>query len=156
VVDVKNGKRINTSITGDLSMTLQDAISSSNSMAEAAKKLDMPFMTFKRRAVELGVYKTNQGGKGSNKGRQYHTADILLGNHPSYKTSMLKKRLVTEGILVYNCTSCGMGDEWNGDPIVLQLDHINGIHDDHRLENLRLLCPNCHSQTDTWCGRNVK
>jgi len=125
-------------------------------MAEAAKKLDMPFMTFKRRAIELGVYKTNQGGKGSSKGRQYHTADILLGNHPSYKTSMLKKRLVTEGILVYNCTSCGMGDEWNGDPIVLQLDHINGIHDDHRLENLRLLCPNCHSQTDTWCGRNVK
>jgi len=157
VVDVKNGKRINTSITGDLSMTLQDAISSSNSMAEAAKKLDMPFMTFKRRALELGLYKTNQGSKGQSKpykGVKFITQDILDGKHPQYDTNKLKKRLVTEGILVYNCTSCGIGDEYHGKPITLQLDHIDGNRFNHGLDNLRLLCPNCHSQTDTWCGRN--
>ena len=157
MVDVKNGKRINTSITGDLSMTLQDAISSSNSMAEAAKKLDMPFMTFKRRAMELGVYKTNQGGKGLSKpykGVKFITQDILDGKHPQYDTNKLKNRLVSEGILEYNCVACGMGDEYNGKPITLQLDHIDGHRFNHGLDNLRLLCPNCHSQTDTWCGRN--
>ena len=142
VVDVKNGKRINTSITGDLSMTLQDAISSSNSMAEAAKKLDMPFMTFKRRALELGLYKTNQGSKGQSKpykGVKFITQDILDGKHPQYDTNKLKKRLVTEGILVYNCTSCGIGDEYHGKPITLQLDHIDGNRFNHGLDNLRLL-----------------
>jgi len=126
----------------------------SGSMTAAAKQLGMKYDTLKKYALQHGFFNPNQSGKGTSKGRQYQTADILLGKYPNYKTSVLKKRLVTEGILVYNCTSCGIGDEWNGNPIVLQLDHINGIHDDHRLENLRLLCPNCHSQTDTWCGRN--
>lgn len=45
---------------------------------------------------------------------------------------------------------CGIGNEWNGKPLTLQLDHINGDHSDNRLENLRILCPNCHSQTSTW------
>ncbi|MGL5823689.1 MAG: HNH endonuclease signature motif containing protein [Nocardioides sp.] len=50
------------------------------------------------------------------------------------------------------CALCGLGGEWNGSPLVLQLDHANGVHNDNRLENLRLLCPNCHSQTDTYAG----
>lgn len=48
----------------------------------------------------------------------------------------------------------GLGDEWNGNKISLHLDHINGISGDHRLENLRFLCPNCHSQTKNYTGRN--
>ena len=126
----------------------------SGSMTAAAKQLGMKYDTLKKYALQHGFFNPNQSGKGTSKGRQYQTEDILSGKHPQYSTNKLKKRLVKEGILVYNCTSCGIGDEWNGNPIVLQLDHINGIHDDHRLENLRLLCPNCHSQTDTWCGRN--
>ena len=54
------------------------------------------------------------------------------------------------------CTSCGLGPEWQGEKLVLQLDHTNGDHTDHRLDNLRWLCPNCHSQTPTYCGRNNK
>lgn len=54
------------------------------------------------------------------------------------------------------CEECGITNTYNGKPIVLQCDHIDGDNDNHSLDNLRLLCPNCHSQTDTWCGRNKK
>lgn len=54
------------------------------------------------------------------------------------------------------CEECGIKDTYNGKPIILQCDHIDGDNDNHSLDNLRLLCPNCHSQTETWCGRNIK
>lgn len=54
------------------------------------------------------------------------------------------------------CEECGITDTYNGKPITLQCDHIDGNNDNHNLDNLRLLCPNCHSQTHTWCGRNKK
>lgn len=54
-----------------------------------------------------------------------------------------------------SCSLCGLGTEWNGKQLTLQIDHIDGNSKDHRLENLRLICPNCHSQTETW-GRNKR
>lgn len=64
------------------------------------------------------------------------------------------KRLMVEHFDVeLRCSECGLADEWNDKPITLQLDHINGKNSDNRLENLRLLCPNCHSQTPTYSGR---
>lgn len=66
----------------------------------------------------------------------------------------LKRRLLEEGVKTARCEGCG-GDEWRGAPIPLELDHINGDRRDHRLENLRLLCPNCHAQTPTYRGRNI-
>lgn len=56
----------------------------------------------------------------------------------------------------YKCEECGLTDTWNNKKITIQVDHINGINYDHRPENLRFLCPNCHSQTDTFCWKNVK
>ena len=79
--------------------------------------------------------------------------EILEGKHPQYQTSKLKKRLIKEGILENKCSSCGI-TEWNGKSIVIQLDHVNGNSKDHTLGNLRMLCPNCHSQTDTFAGKN--
>lgn len=55
----------------------------------------------------------------------------------------------------YKCDCCGIS-EWQGKKLALQLDHINGDNHDNRLENLHWLCPNCHSQTDTFCGKHVK
>ena len=69
-----------------------------------------------------------------------------------------KRRLVEAGALENCCqgSGCTVGATWVGKPLVLHLDHINGDPTDDRVENLRLLCPNCHSQTDTYTGRNVK
>lgn len=54
------------------------------------------------------------------------------------------------------CESCGIGAEWNNKPLTLQMDHIDGNSDNNALDNLQILCPNCHTQTHTWCGRNKK
>ena len=64
-----------------------------------------------------------------------------------------RHRLLREGGGAGSCQTCGVS-EWMGASLVLQLDHINGINNDNRRENLRWLCPNCHSQTSTFCGRN--
>ena len=79
--------------------------------------------------------------------------DILEGKHPETQTNKIKKKLLREGMLKNACKICGIS-EWMGRSIVCELDHINGNRRDHSLENLRMLCPNCHSQTSTYCGRN--
>lgn len=69
--------------------------------------------------------------------------------------SHVKGRLLHAGLLKNECAMCGLS-RWHGKALSLHLDHINGVRDDHRLENLRMLCPNCHSQTETYGGRNMK
>ena len=74
--------------------------------------------------------------------------------HPSL--NRLKEKLIKEGLIENRCSLCKLGPVWSGKPLSLHLDHINGDPTDNRLENLRLLCPNCHSQTDTYCGRSKR
>lgn len=92
--------------------------------------------------------------KNSLKGKTVPLDQVLVKNS-TYSRSQLKKRLIKEGLLEYKCINCDIA-EWRGSEITLQLDHINGVHNDNRLENLRLLCPNCHSQTNTFAGRSLK
>jgi hypothetical protein len=77
----------------------------------------------------------------------------LLVEHSTYHRGHLKRRLFAEGLKEPRCEICGQGDTWRGLPLALILDHINGVHDDDRLENLRIACPNCAATFDTHCGR---
>ena len=86
-----------------------------------------------------------------------YTLDEILVEHSPYKArGQVKVFLIRHGLLEDKCSECGNGTEWNGKSLVLVLDHINGVNDDYRIENLRFLCPNCNSQTDTFAGRNVR
>lgn len=131
-----------------------DAIAFSNSMREAASKTNLHYNTFSRRAKQLGIYKPNQGGKGKSKPKadgngKIQLAEILDGSHPSYQTFKLKRRLYKSGIKQNKCEICSL-ESWLSAPIECELDHIDGNSYNHKLENLRILCPNCHSQTTTF------
>ena len=97
----------------------------------------------------------NTGDRFIHNGIKYSTIDILVENS-TYSRYHLKNRLINEGLIEYKCLICDNRGEWLNNKLVLQLDHINGKNDDNRIENLRLLCPNCHSQTSTFSGNNQK
>lgn len=133
-----------------------EAVKSSLTMSEAAVKCKLHFNTFARRAKRLGVYAPNQCGKGLSKNRKSGVIkldEILKGLHPSYQTFKLKHRLYREGVKKNECEICFV-KEWQSMKLECELDHVNGDSSDHRLENLRILCPNCHSQTLTFRNKS--
>ena len=126
-------------------------------MSRAASRLKIHFNTLKRRALELGVYSPNQSGKGINKkhnGNKILLSEIIEGKHPYYQTNKLRKRLIDEGIKTPQCEVCGI-EKWLGEKLSFELDHIDGDRTNHVLSNLRIVCPNCHSQTHTYRGKNI-
>lgn len=87
--------------------------------------------------------------------KRYKFEEIFVKDSPYTKTSGLAKKLFDAGIKEARCEECGL-TEWNGKPIVFQTHHINGDPTDNRIENLKILCPNCHSQTDNFCKHKNK
>jgi hypothetical protein len=79
-------------------------------------------------------------------------AEIMV-RHSTYHRGHLKRRLFAEGIKERRCELCGQDEQWQGRRMALILDHVNGDGDDHRLENLRVLCPNCAATLETHCGK---
>jgi 5-methylcytosine-specific restriction endonuclease McrA len=80
----------------------------------------------------------------------------LLVENSNYGRASIKKRLIRENLLEYKCEMCSNDGNWYGKKFSLILDHKNGIYNDNRLSNLRLLCPNCNATLDTHCGKNIK
>lgn len=87
------------------------------------------------------------------KGKKFTSNEEIFTEKSAYSNELVKQRIINDNLLNYCCSICAI-DMWQGETIVLDLDHINGINTDNRIENLRFLCPNCHSQTDTYKGRN--
>lgn len=83
----------------------------------------------------------------------YTNEEVFVANS-SYARHHIKRRIIQQKLIPYVCAICKCDPEWNGKTLVLQLDHENGVNDDHRIENLRFLCPNCHSQEDTYAAKN--
>lgn len=133
-----------------------DAISKTNNMTEAYKLLGLERKTFKRMAEELGVYKPNQGNKGGTKHKNsiVLTEDILNNKAP-FQSHKLKNRLLKEKYFERKCYSCNL-TKWLDKPIPLELHHKDGNHQNNSLDNLTLLCPNCHAFTDTYRSKNLK
>lgn len=138
-------------------------IMESFSYAECARKIGLSAKSgntisrIKDRCISLNL-NTNHfnSHKAANETCRYDLKDILVENSKYENISRLKERLINEKYLEYKCVICGNEGVWNNQKLTLQLDHINGKHLDHRIENLRFLCPNCHSQTETFSGRNKK
>ena len=123
----------------------------SKTKSEAYKRLDMHRNTFEKYLKLFNmtfITKTKGGGK-------YPIEDILAGKYPYYNTSHLNYRLIKEGIKERKCECCG-NTHWLGEPIVLELHHIDGNKTNNSLENLQLLCPNCHAHTDNFKSKNIK
>lgn len=111
----------------------------------------------RRLGLDTSHFTGQAWAKGKNlTGRRVLPLDAILVEKSTYRANgRLRQRLIAAGLKPPNCERCGLMT-WLGSPLPLALDHVNGIHTDNRLENLRILCPNCHALTDTWCGRNSR
>ncbi len=120
------------------------------------------YRTLRSRLDYEGIdYSSIKRGDGSNLGRKFPSnrkqpTEELLVENSIVNNSGFRRRLIKEDVLKNKCYSCGIEPFWNGTDLSLQLDHINGNNRDNRIENLRILCPNCHSQTETFAGKNNK
>ena len=148
---------------------LQKIINESSTMVEVLRKLDYnnPYngnhATLKLRVesegLDLSIFNLNHSKwireHFSQFSKKVTLQDILVENSTSSRGTV-KRKVLESGLKKNQCELCGINNQWNDKPLSLQLDHINGINNDNRLENLRILCPNCHSQSDTYGGRNAK
>ena len=156
---------------------LQPIVEMSHSMAEVLRKLGLKItggnyknISYRIKYLEISIkHFDTLNGQSWAKGKTKETDDrvakcakknsfsneeVFVENAPPMGGGRLAKRLLILG-WQYKCGECGL-TEWRGKTITLHLDHINGMGNDNRFENLRFLCPNCHQQTETWGNRSNK
>lgn len=141
---------------------LAEAVRTSTSKAEVLRKIGVNcrkagnYDTLNKHIKRLSLDTSHFLGRGGGAIRRKIPLSEVLVRNSTYARKHLKKRLLEKRLIENRCAVCGLGTEWNGKDLVLVLDHINGEPDDHRIENLRMLCPNCNSQTATFVGKRKK
>lgn len=145
---------------------LVEAVKASASVREVIKKLGLipaggNYVQVKAGILRLKLKSSHFKGQGWNKGKTYHTStrstlEFLLVKGSSVQSYKLKKRLYEAGLKQPQCEICGWAKLSADGRIPLELDHVNGDRMDNRIENLRILCPNCHSLQPTHRGLNKK
>ena len=137
----------------------KEIIQESYSYSECLRKLGLKTSggsstdILKRRIKELDYSIEHFCSIASGVHAKYTLNEILIENSTYTNIASLKRRILNKNLLIYECEVCGIS-EWNNKFLSLHLDHKNGINNDHRLKNLRFICPNCHSQTETYAGKN--
>lgn len=142
---------------------LQRIVSNCTSYAQVLNAIGLRpaggnYATLKSRLIEFEIDTEHFTGQSWTAGKIFGPKRPIheyLDNTYGISSNALRKRLISEEYLIAKCYSCS-GTKWMGKDIPLELEHINGNHKDNSLENLTLLCPNCHAQTSTYRGRNIK
>lgn len=114
-------------------------------------ELQSELLSLKQRQIE----ESKKQIKKLRESRNLTEKDLLCENCKANRSNV-KRYIIKNNLIEYKCRDCGNAGKWNNRDIILQLEHINGIYNDNRLENLCFLCPNCHSQTETFAGRKNK
>ena len=140
---------------------LRDAVKKSECKSDVLRILGIStksgnFQTLDRYVKKYGIDDSGlkYDYKRGNKWVETRLNEEIFCSQSNVSKNTLKNRILKENLIDYKCSLCGLENVWNDKKIQLQLDHINGKNDDNRLENLRYLCPNCHSQTETYCMGN--
>ena len=145
---------------------LSDIVAKSKSVSEVLRTVGLDptggnFATFKRFAEAAGLDYSHfephyfRVATCAHRGNRTVTDPELFCANSKHSRSVARKRIISDKLLPYVCGVCNLRPTWEGKDLVLVLDHINGANDDHRLCNLRFLCPNCNSQTATFAGKNI-
>lgn len=141
---------------------LKNAVEKSRSYLETLRNLGTTskggnYKTLQRKIKEYNIDTSHFLGKGWNKNGTYERVPIeeYLNNKRKISTYDLKRRLIKSGLKEDKCECCGVS-EWQGHKLTIQLHHIDGDNENNNLDNLQLLCPNCHSITDNYAGKNTK
>lgn len=142
-----------------------DLVKSSLNISEVLFKLGYStkgnswgYSQVKQRMTDLNLSGSDFRGKSAiieNNQKKKISHEKLFCKNSKHSRRILRKHIIENNLLPYKCAICGT-KEWQGKTLSLELDHINGEHNDNRLINLRFLCPNCHSQTTTYGSRNQK
>lgn len=140
---------------------LRTAIAESLTYSDALRRLGLRpaggnHTTIKKHAARWGIstaHFEHDTARADHLRRPRKPLSEILVEGSTYHRGHLKRRLLAEGLKQARCELCGQGEIWRGRPMALILDHINGIPNDNRLQNLRIVCPNCSATFDTHCGR---